>query len=850
MGILKELSNFLGLKNSGQNSDIFFEPTSFLGKTYATLGKNIHHLNEYLPYMAYDEQKEIYINNNNTKSVIFETVPRIIAGDSTPFESIMDRLPQGATLQIMLYGSPNITSITDLFLRQAIGTQNNALYNSLAHEYVNFLENNTKKSINDIMLTCIKHSRMFVSITFTAKHDDIVIDNTISTVKNILDTKKFYPEKMHPDEFVKLLFEIFNMNHDFRYMPGYDAGEFINKQVLAPDSKISIKVTDDYFTSDDIYWTSIDPTYFPKKTHIFEFGKKLGDYMSLNIDKQQFYDPFIITANISRLTDSQINTIRITKTIPNASIKMDERMFTKQTEKRQDAEHANKKFDEKTPAVNIVLNILISARSYEGLRRNADTVKTYWSSGSEYERYIMFPHKHIMFLDFLSALPFVFSKDYMNFSSSDKTLFYDEASHFIPAEADWAGSERPTVPLISRRGQITAFDLFDSPTNYNGYIVATPGAGKSVLINLITTMHLLKNDKIFIFDIGRSYSKLTESMDGQWIEFDDKKPMCLNPFSEIKTEYDLIEYMDYLIDFIWFIGAPSSQTMSAELYKFVRSYIETATKELWDANKDNLEVTHFSEWFIARAMSDGDQRLKDFGQQLKPYTKTGRFGKFFSGKSEVNFNKQLVVMEIDNIESTIELRDAVMMIMMFHISRSIYLSGTHKERTLVFIDEAHRFLGTSPNIDVFIEQAYRRFRKHNASIIIATQGFNDIYSAKETPLTRAGRVIIDSSAWKFFLQQNKESVNSLKQSGIIPLTDFELNIIENVKNVKPYHSEVFIMTPFGINTAARIVMDRFMYYLFTTAPDDKVKIKHYTDKGFTMEEAIKAVIRDDGQPHA
>ena len=41
------------------------------------------------------------------------------------------------------------------------------------------------------------------------------------------------------------------------------------------------------------------------------------------------------------------------------------------------------------------------------------------------------------------------------------------------------------------------------------------------------------------------------------------------------------------------------------------------------------------------------------------------------------------------------------------------------------------------------------------------------------------------------------------------------------------------------------MVDRFMYYLFTTFMEDKLRLKKYTDKGLTMVQAIESVIAED-----
>ena len=840
MGLFAAIRNFwrnFRLKKNG-DSDIFYEPQGWISSLLGRLDKKYIHLSDWLPYSVYDEEKKIYINNDGNKGVVYEISPRLIAGDSTPIELMLDSLPEGVNFQIMLYGSPNITNTIDIFLSNATAMKENGMYKTIAEEYARFWENKTKESVNNIMSTRVKNHRVFFTLTFDDKFGDVEIEAISAKVKNILISKNFFPRNLLPDEFLSLLFELFNMNHDFRGIPKYDDSMFINRQVLAPDAQIDVQ--DDCVISDKQYWGSLNVVSLPEYTHIYEFSKKLGDWITNSLDKQQFFEPFFVTTSYHKRTKNEISLQR-SWGMATLGQNLPGHIFTKLVEKQADQVEANKKYDGKVPVFSMDIKILVSGSSKENLDLNLENIMSYWGSGRQEGRFRLMRSNYVNWYDFLSALPMFRSKDFDKHLKSEKVLFYDEAAHFAPIEADWAGTETPTILSLTRRGQLLGFDLFDSRSTFSGYVVATSGAGKSVFLNLLSLSYLIKGDSIFIFDIGRSYEKLAKTIGGQWIEFNPDHPMSINPFSEIKTEKDLKEYADYLIDFIYFIGAPASISLSEEIVYFVKSHIEQALYKLWNDHKDGLEVTHFSDFL----MGESDDRLNDFGQQLKPFSRTGRYGAFFTGPSQVNFNKQFVVMELDTIENMRQLTDAVLMIMAFHISKKIYLSGITKQHFIVIFDEAHRFLGTSPNIDVFIEQAYRRFRKHGAAIILATQGFTDIYNPKLQTLSRAGTTIFNNSAWKFFLEQNKESINALEQSGLLKMTEQELDVLRSIKNSKPYHSECMLFTPLDLIVPVRFLIDRFMYYLFTTSMDDRVRIKAYTDMGISIEEAIKKVIEDD-----
>jgi conjugal transfer ATP-binding protein TraC len=185
------------------------------------------------------------------------------------------------------------------------------------------------------------------------------------------------------------------------------------------------------------------------------------------------------------------------------------------------------------------------------------------------------------------------------------------------------------------------------------------------------------------------------------------------------------------------------------------------------------------------------------------------------------------------------------MMLIYHLNKSSFGTTSAKRKRLVaIIDEAHKYLGKNPRMDDFVEQAYRRFRKENGSIIIATQGFDDIYT--EGRLTRSGTAIVNSSAWKFFLEQTETSINLLIKSKVFTLSDYEEEAMRTIATKKGEYGEVFLMTPDKLKTPVRLVTSRYFYYLVSTDPADKRKIQEIVDsKGVAIHEAIKLLIEKE-----
>lgn len=86
---------------------------------------------------------------------------------------------------------------------------------------------------------------------------------------------------------------------------------------------------------------------------------------------------------------------------------------------------------------------------------------------------------------------------------------------------------------MSRNGQIMSLSLHDSSTNQNAVIAAESGSGKSFLLNEIVLSYMSEGARVWIIDAGKSYKKLCESLNGDFVEFSERSNISLNPFETI-----------------------------------------------------------------------------------------------------------------------------------------------------------------------------------------------------------------------------------------------------------------------------------------------------------------------------
>lgn len=795
---------------------------------------------DFLPYMSYDSQKEYYINNDNSFGAVFMCSPRIRMGESTAVavEEMLNKLPDNMFIQFTLVGSKNIKDLVeywkDIHLERAFRENSELLYKAIEN-MGNFYYSKTKEAVSNSMTARLKNYSLLVSIKSDSEEEVISYKHIL---KNILISNHFSPIVADPEILKPILWEIFNGNHDLNNIPSYDRNCYLNRQLIMPKTEILIK--DDEVKIDGRSFISLTPQTFPQEAHISDFGEKLGDYISRALDNNQFKDTFLITASVCTLPKKKTAAVKRNHSML-LTQKWSENLFRQFAAARKESISILERIDnQKEKLYAFDLNVIVSGDSYNEASLNASTIISYWNKGGG-KAIVLDEALGIHQLNLIASLPMGINKEYVfDITAKYRSMFPDQISQFIPLEADFK-LNIPNLILFSRRAQVAGLDLFVSNSNYNAYLVATSGAGKSVLLNMLSFNSYARGDRVFIIDQDNSFLKLCDTVDGQYLALDPLKPISFNPFSRLKNDNieAFMEDLNYLSDLVYMLGSSKNQSRADEDEKLIKAKTQQIMEELYASKGNEMEVTD-----IRNELSKiEDQRFKDFANQLRPFCKEGIYGRYFNGACEFNIEKEFIVTEFKGLEGHNDLRDPLIMLLIYHINQLMYMSSDRRSKIQIIIDEAHRFLGKNPKMDDFIEQAYRRARKYDASVIIATQGFDDIYNAKDGGLSRAGTVIINNSAYKIFMKQTETSVNMLIKSEVFSLGEVDKEILRSIMTLKGEYSELFLMTPDDVKLPYRLVMDRYFYYLTTTDPKDKAKIKELTDRGVPLGEAIELLAK-------
>jgi conjugal transfer ATP-binding protein TraC len=124
-------------------------------------------------------------------------------------------------------------------------------------------------------------------------------------------------------------------------------------------------------------------------------------------------------------------------------------------------------------------------------------------------------------------------------------------------------------------------------------------------------------------------------------------------------------------------------------------------------------------------------------------------------------------------------------------------------------------------------------------MILGTQGFEDFYGGET--VSKAGRVIVQNSSYKFFMMQTSTSRQAIKKSNFFNLSPFEEQMMDSVAPVTGEYGETMLISE-NVTAKFRILLDDFHKTLLFTDSDLKEKIKHLMEtEGKTLLQAIEMI---------
>ena len=324
-------------------------------------------------------------------------------------------------------------------------------------------------------------------------------------------------------------------------------------------------------------------------------------------------------------------------------------------------------------------------------------------------------------------------------------------------------------------------------------ILGRTGSGKSFLLNFLITNAQKYEPYTFIFDLGGSFESLTRLFGGSYLRLGlESRDFKINPFALPASKRNL----DFLSVFVRVLAeSQSSEHISSAQEKELFEQIKNLY-ELEDRNLHTLSTL-------------GNTLRRDLDNRLHKWKQGGQFGFLFDNPEDTLSFSRFQCFDFQGMREYPQLLEPLLFYVLYRadaIIRDPKLSHIFKA---FFIDEAWVFL-KHPSIRLYIIEALKTWRKHNAALVLSTQSLDELRKSEIID------VILESCVTKIFLA-NPDIDHELYQRRL-HLNDHE---IELVTGLVPKQG-MLIKTP-QTSKVVHLNVDAKSYWLYTNDPFDNRK---------------------------
>ena len=418
-----------------------------------------------------------------------------------------------------------------------------------------------------------------------------------------------------------------------------------------------------------------------------------------------------------------------------------------------------------------------------------------------------------------------------------KTMLSASAVNVAPIHGEWRGQRLdpenpPALLLIGRRGQPAGWSPFANESgNYNVAVTGKSGSGKSVLMQELVAGLVSAGGEAVVVDDGRSFQHTAEALGGAFVQF-GRDSACLNPFAMIDAAAAQADD-DYREECFSMLGGVVRRMCRSRgtLDDIEAALIDEAIGQAWREAGNGADLGH-----VQRALGEhSDQRATDMGLALSPWCPGGASGRLFSGDNVPALDASFTVFELAELKGRGDVQGVVLMLVVFLATQRMYHGDRNVPKAIV-IDEAWDLL-SGDGSKAFLEGAARRARKYRGALVTGTQSVNDYYA------NPAARAAWDNADWVIFLSQKDESVELLKSEKRIHCDAGMERALKSLATVGGRYAELVLHGPDGWRVS-RLVLDAWSVSLFSSKGQAFAAIERLKAQGLTTEEVIARIAGD------
>lgn len=435
--------------------------------------------------------------------------------------------------------------------------------------------------------------------------------------------------------------------------------------------------------------------------------------------------------------------------------------------------------------------------------------------------------------------------------------FTEQAVCFLNMETGYRSSTSPTGIRLGDRltGKPVHVDISDEPvrmgicTNRNKFILGPSGSGKSFFTNHMVRSYYEQGTHIVLVDVGHSYKGLCDMVKGYYFTYDEKNPICFNPFYISEGDHLDTEKKESIKTLLLALWKKDDETFNRSEYVALSNALQLYYEKLQDIPGTFACFNSFYEFlkedFVSILKSDNvkekDFDVNNFLYVLRPYYKGGEFDYLLNATENLELLKErFIVFELDNIKDHPILFPVVTIIIMeVFISKMRKLKGIRK---MILIEEAWKAIAREGMAE-YIKYLFKTVRKFFGEAIVVTQEVEDIISS---PVVK--QAIINNSDCKILLDQSKYQNKFDQIQELLGLTEKEKALVLSVNKANDpdkKYKEVFISLGGLLSRVYRTEVSLEEYLAYTTEESEKVKLNTYAQKfGGDIKKGIAAMAQE------
>lgn len=396
---------------------------------------------------------------------------------------------------------------------------------------------------------------------------------------------------------------------------------------------------------------------------------------------------------------------------------------------------------------------------------------------------------------------------------------------FLPLYGPWEGHADPKILLRSRLGSLVSINPFSSKlTNFNQIVSGGSGSGKSYMTNILMMQMLKENPKVFIVDIGGSYRKICDNLNGQYIDLGVDSKFSINPFDLVSGESKPSSHkIKFILSLVEIMTKEESQN---QLGKYEKAEIENSIERVYQ-NSNNPRLSDLQK----ELSSHPDRNIQKLGLILNSWCGQSPYGLFVDQKTTIELQRPIVCFDLKGMESFPDLQAVCLFVITDFIWREVQMDRSRMK--FLILDECWKLM-ENDSASLFIAEVYRTFRKYMASAIAISQNIDDFARSK------IATAILPNCSTKWVLKQKGADKDRLRD--VLSLNPNEVELIDSLRQERGSFSEAFVMVE---DSRSVVLIDStpLEYWLATTDGRDLGKIDEYKQQmaGASNLEILKAL---------